>query len=538
MPAIQLVAVDANGRLYVPDDADKVLSRMDQPLAIVGIAGKYRSGKSTLISRLVGEKAAFRVGHSVNSCTKGIMAHEATIKLRDGRQVLVLDSEGLNALDSNIQHDVRIFALSVLLSSVFVYNVTGTLDESTLSSLKVVTDFVQLMKSPDEDDNATIANVAGEMPKFVTVVRDFALKLERPNGSKLTADEWLEDALNPRRNTPDKEQSSNEVNDQVNDKVTVRQTICRIFPDRKCFTLPRPSTDDAVLTRMDTANDDELRPEFNRAMSDLRSHIIEHAPAKHIMGQSVTGIGLLHIARQLVAAINDSRTPQIRDSWVLLGQIRAKEAASRALKQMIRVSSKWVSCTMPLRDLRRALKKLKSQTLSKYNDETCESEPSDVSHSLHADIDQRVDELVSVALERLVATARTNLVNATERVKQELAQQPEMSAVDRLARVQALTHEADNTMATLLQELDVATIQRILAVSHTEFCKASVFDLLSHVAATIVEETADQTQHQQKTLQLLEQLHIANQKIADMQTETETRFDQQEQSHQAHLDEL
>jgi len=36
--------------------------------------------------------------------------------------VLVIDSEGLGALDEDSNHDVRIFSLAILLSSFFIYN--------------------------------------------------------------------------------------------------------------------------------------------------------------------------------------------------------------------------------------------------------------------------------------------------------------------------------------------------------------------------------------------------------------------------------
>jgi len=37
-------------------------------------------------------------------------------------QILIVDSEGLGALDEDSNHDMRIFSLAILLSSYFIYN--------------------------------------------------------------------------------------------------------------------------------------------------------------------------------------------------------------------------------------------------------------------------------------------------------------------------------------------------------------------------------------------------------------------------------
>ena len=46
--------------------------------------------------------------------------------------MLVVDTEGIGALDEDSTHDVRIFALAILLSSYFIYNSVGSIDENAL----------------------------------------------------------------------------------------------------------------------------------------------------------------------------------------------------------------------------------------------------------------------------------------------------------------------------------------------------------------------------------------------------------------------
>jgi len=44
--------------------------------------------------------------------------------------IIVMDTEGIGALDEDSTHDSKIFALSVLLSSMFIYNSLGAIDEN------------------------------------------------------------------------------------------------------------------------------------------------------------------------------------------------------------------------------------------------------------------------------------------------------------------------------------------------------------------------------------------------------------------------
>lgn len=99
-------------------------------LAILCIAGNYRTGKSFLMNHMVDAPPGtypFQVDPSVHACTRGlwIYSEPQTIKL-DGSEecidVFVMDSEGLGGVDKNQSYDMKIFTLTTLLSSYLVYN--------------------------------------------------------------------------------------------------------------------------------------------------------------------------------------------------------------------------------------------------------------------------------------------------------------------------------------------------------------------------------------------------------------------------------
>ena len=358
--AVSLVSL-IDGRLVVPPEAEAALAELKEPLTVAAFCGRYRGGKSSLLSRLLGSPDAFRVGHSVNACTKGIRF--AAMPPAQGGQtkqkrVLLLDTEGLCATDSDATHDTRIFALSMLLSSSFFYNIVGTIDESALSTLRVVIDFASMMVGDDEEEGNGAAcpldAMREHMPAFHMLVRDMSLRLERPDGSLMTPDEWLESVLSP--------EGSPTSLANADDKASVRSTIKRLFAQRGCFTLPRPSGDEAVLAKMDSVEDGRLAPGFREGVAQLRRHLAE-APPKEVCGEAVTGPGLLAMARHLVERINSGATPRIRDAWALLAELRAKEAAEAALRHMHQVTSGWATSELSLEQLQRALGKASAEAL-------------------------------------------------------------------------------------------------------------------------------------------------------------------------------
>jgi hypothetical protein len=90
--------------------------------------------------------------------------------------VIVVDTEGMGGLDEDNNHDMRIFSLALLLSSYFVYNSMGSIDENALSGLSFVTNITQHLASKSNFKNKEEKSDVSEfMPKFLWIVRDFSL---------------------------------------------------------------------------------------------------------------------------------------------------------------------------------------------------------------------------------------------------------------------------------------------------------------------------------------------------------------------------
>ncbi len=76
---------------------------------------------------------------------------------------------------------MKIFCLAVLLSTTFIYNSVGSIDQNALQTLSLV---LNIVSSIDSDN---ISN----RPQFIWVVRDFTLQLIDEKGKTLTPQQYL-----------------------------------------------------------------------------------------------------------------------------------------------------------------------------------------------------------------------------------------------------------------------------------------------------------------------------------------------------------
>jgi len=52
---------------------------------------------------------------------------------------LILDTEGSNSTERNKSHDAKIFSLAILMSTYFIFNSVGCIDEQAINQLILTT---------------------------------------------------------------------------------------------------------------------------------------------------------------------------------------------------------------------------------------------------------------------------------------------------------------------------------------------------------------------------------------------------------------
>ena len=121
----------------------------------------------------------FAVGPTTMPCTKGIWIWSEAIELDENRVMIIIDTEGLYSVQRDANVDVKIFSLSILLSSMFVYNQIGHIDENSLEQLSLVLNLNHSIKIDHHHDSpSTDHQIQTICPHFVWVLRDFSLDLQ------------------------------------------------------------------------------------------------------------------------------------------------------------------------------------------------------------------------------------------------------------------------------------------------------------------------------------------------------------------------
>ena len=307
--AVTFIEADEKEGFRINPRAIELLEAVDRPVAVISVVGKYRTGKSFLLNRiLLNRKSGFGVGPTINACTKGIWmwGEPFLAETADGEEcaVILLDTEGLGALDENANHDTRIFLLALLLASTFIYNSVGSLDEAALSNLSLIVNLtkqLQVRTAGAQD----VDEISAYFPSLLWVLRDFALQLVDRSGNEISPKDYLESALTPQKG----------VSDNVEQKNRIRRYIKHFFQERDCFPLVRPSESEDVLQSLDSASEDVLRPEFVTQMGQLRKYVLRRVKIKMLNGKKMTGSMLASLASAYVNAINTGSVPNIDTAW-------------------------------------------------------------------------------------------------------------------------------------------------------------------------------------------------------------------------------
>ena len=284
--AVPFVTVDSKTKKFIiNEEAIKILTQPEnKQIGIVSLVGKYRTGKSFLLNRvLIERKKGFEVAPTIRPCTKGIWLWSSPLTVSNKNctasfPAYLIDTEGLGAYDEDINHDSKIFLMAILISSLFIYNSFGTIDEVALNNLSFI---LNLSKSLKLRNNSNVLNskesddkeMAKYFPSLLWILRDFALKLEDSDGNVITAKQYLENAL--------MEQKGSRAS--ILEKNLVRKLIKTYFVERDCFPLVRPVEKEDDLQNLMNLSEYKIRPEFIKQSSMLRNKIYIKIKPKHLM---------------------------------------------------------------------------------------------------------------------------------------------------------------------------------------------------------------------------------------------------------------
>lgn len=302
----------------------------DKPVAVVSVAGAYRQGKSFLLSFFLrylrnnckstwlGDPSTplggFEWSPGSRPHTTGILLwNEAFLVATpqgDEVAVLLMDTQGSFDCNSTVKDCTTIFALSIMTSSVQVYNVLRNIQEDQLQHLQFFAEYGKLAQKG-----------ARKQPfqRLVFLVRDWAFPYEADYGA-LGGRTILKERL--------------EILDQQHqDLQLLRRQIWSCFSQIDCFLMPRPGEKVETDHKFDGHLED-IDTKFKEKLQELVPWLLapKNLVVKTINGEKITCQELMNYFRVYAKAFQGGHLPEPKSMLQATAEasnLAAKEKATR-----------------------------------------------------------------------------------------------------------------------------------------------------------------------------------------------------------------
>ena len=408
--AIVLVSFTKDEGFKITKEGTEFLLSIKEKVGVIAIAGRYRTGKSFLVNRIIsdakGKSTSFSVGPTINPCTKGLWVWNQTIdveKSGEAMKVLVVDSEGTDSCCEDQNHDTKIFLLTVIISSLFIYNSVGAIDENSIQNLSLIINLCQQLhvKNKQNNDN-DLEELKQYFPSFLWVLRDFALKLEDEGQNKISCKQYLENSLAFQKGNSDKIETKNRI----------RRLIKTLFLDRDCATLVRPVEDEKELQKLQSLDETHIRAEFVEQMTGLKSKIMKKVKPKSFNGQMLNGKMLLELLESFVTAINSGRIPTIENAWDYVCENQTRDVITDAMKLYEKAIS---NCPTDEDAIEEYHNKISKEIFKQFNDKAMGDSAKKYEDSLKEQMNTMLTQVKSKCQEQVKDT----IIEKLDTVKQE-----------------------------------------------------------------------------------------------------------------------
>ena len=323
-------------RFKVVEDALALLRGIDKPLAVLSICGPYRSGKSYFISRVLGSPGAFKLGHSMQACTRGIWIATTVLENQEFAAVL-LDTEGIDAVGASETVAMSLLTLTTLLSSFLIYNSKKVPQKVDLSKMKCFTQISTSILA--QRGTAFSTTMKSFSPHFLWLLRDVSLNITDKEGKEIEPTEFLHTRI---------------LKGESGEFTELGRSLVSIFPCLECATLPIPSIKPKIIRNI-VEKQNELKPKFNTALDNLVETILDQLTPKKAMDgiTLVNGCTLATLACEYVEAISKpGAVPDLDQGWQAVVCLEVKQYCDKLVGEYKTEMEELLEHNMPMEESR------------------------------------------------------------------------------------------------------------------------------------------------------------------------------------------
>lgn len=334
---IQIVKSEEKHKFILDHEAlERILLQdhvKDKHVVVVSVAGAFRKGKSFLLDFLLRymnftyieeatsgdwmgtddvplEGFSWRGGSERD--TTGILmwshVYIATLPTGEKVAVVLLDTQGTFDSESTVRDCATVFALSTMLSSIQIYNLSQNIQEDDLQHLQLFTEYGRLALA----DTGT-----KPFQRLQFLVRDWSFPYEADYG-----EEGGRRILERRLQVSEKQHAELQ---------SLREHIKSCFSEISCFLMPHPGLKVATNPKFDGRLKD-IEPDFKESLSQLVPLLLapKNLLLKEISGQRVKAKDLVQYFKSYLNLFSGDELPEPKSMLVATAEANNLSAVAAA----------------------------------------------------------------------------------------------------------------------------------------------------------------------------------------------------------------
>ncbi|KAK9739645.1 Guanylate-binding protein, C-terminal domain [Popillia japonica] len=352
--AIQIVLANKDHTFSLDEEAlSNVLMQdeiKDRYVVVVSVAGAFRKGKSFILDfflRYMKSKYVMKDkkgdwlgpqdvplagfswrGGSERDTTGILMWSEIYLsELSTGEKVaiILLDTQGAFDSESTVKDCATVFALSTMISSVQIYNLSQNIQEDDLQHLQLFTEYGRL---------ALADTGAAPFQRLQFLVRDWSFPYEAEYGA-VGGKKLLDRRL--------------QLNDHQHPELqSLRKHIKSCFSEIACFLMPHPGLKVATSPTFD-GRLSEIDPEFKHNLLILVPMLLapENLVLKRINGQKVKARDLVQYFKSYIQIYSGNELPEPKSMLVATAEANNLSAVADAKEMYVKLMDDVCGGTRP-----------------------------------------------------------------------------------------------------------------------------------------------------------------------------------------------
>ena len=267
-----------NDKFIICEEAKKLFNQIgNHKIGIISFLGEYHSkdDKLFLLKKIISNNTEIDLlQNNINNNNNGILLYSKPLIIKnhfcdEEFPCFIIDTIkfDINMNDDIINHDIHIFLIIILISSLLIFNSIGSIDDNSLININFIIKLIKTIKLRSTLDEENDSILVEFLPMLLWVLQNSNLKLEDKMGNSITEKEYMETSL----------QLVNGSSDSIEENNRIKSLVKSYFPERDCF---------VIMDSLDKNNNNIINkkkiqiPKYEEQINVLKNKIIKKIKPK------------------------------------------------------------------------------------------------------------------------------------------------------------------------------------------------------------------------------------------------------------------